>query len=88
MSSFMDHSAANRPGWAGKSMTVLKEWFTVRRVLSLWTIQHARHPEVGWLKRCFTFTETVGLLGTGAQDVHLDFHTAPEFCKIIKFKKM
>ena len=23
-------------------------------------------------------TETVGLLGTGAQDVHLDFHTAPE----------
>ena len=23
---------------------------------------------------CFTSTETVGLLGTGAQDVHLDFH--------------
>ena len=23
-------------------------------------------------------TETVGLLGTGAQDVHLDFHTASE----------
>ena len=32
------------------------------------------------LKCCFTFTETVGLLGTGAQDVHLDFHTAPELC--------
>ena len=32
-----------------------------------------------WLvERCFTSTETVGLLGTGAQDVHLDFHTAPE----------
>ena len=31
-----------------------------------------------WLKSCFTSTETVGLLGTGAQDVHLDFHTAPE----------
>ena len=31
-----------------------------------------------WLKCCFTFTETVGLLGTGAQDGHLDFHTAPE----------
>ena len=30
------------------------------------------------LKCCFTSTETVGLLGTGAQDVHLDFHTAPE----------
>ena len=26
----------------------------------------------------FTSTETVGLLGTGAQDGHLDFHTAPE----------
>ena len=26
----------------------------------------------------FTSTETEGLLGTGAQDVHLDFHTAPE----------
>ena len=30
------------------------------------------------LKRCFTSTETVGLLGTGAQDGHLDFHTASE----------
>ena len=29
---------------------------------------------------CFTSTETVGLLGTGAQDSHLDFHTAPELC--------
>ena len=37
------------------------------------------------LKCCFTSTETVGLLGTGALDVHLNFHTAPElwrrFCK-------
>ena len=24
---------------------------------------------------CFTSAETVGLLGTGAQDGHLDFHT-------------
>ena len=31
-----------------------------------------------WLKSCFTSTETVGLWGTGAQDVHLDFHTAAE----------
>ena len=30
------------------------------------------------LKCCFSSTETVGLIGTGAQDVHLDFHTAPE----------
>ena len=35
---------------------------------------------VGWLKCCFTSTETVGLLGTGALDVHLDFHTTPELC--------
>ena len=27
---------------------------------------------------CYTSIETVGLLGTGAQDGHLDFHTAPE----------
>ena len=31
-----------------------------------------------WLKCCFTPIEAVGLLGTGAQDVHLDLHTAPE----------
>ena len=29
---------------------------------------------------CFPSTETVGLLGTGAQDVHLDFHTDHELC--------
>ena len=34
-----------------------------------------------WLVECcFTSTKTVGLLETGAQDGHLDFHTAPEFC--------
>ena len=32
------------------------------------------------LKCCFTSTETVSLLGTGVQDGHLDFHTAPELC--------
>ena len=32
------------------------------------------------LKCCFTSTETVGLLKTGAQDGRLDFHTAPEIC--------
>ena len=37
---------------------------------------------VGWLKGCFTSTETVGLLGTGAQDGHLDSHTAPELCVV------
>jgi len=34
-----------------------------------------------WLVECcFTSTETVGLLGTGAQDGHLDFYTAPGLC--------
>ena len=34
---------------------------------------------VSWLVECcFTPTDTVGLLGTGAQDGHLDFHTPPE----------
>ena len=28
-------------------------------------------------------TETVGLLGMGAQDVHLDFYTAPELISIL-----
>ena len=33
------------------------------------------------LKCCFTSTETVGLLGTGAQDGHLPVDTAPELWK-------
>ena len=34
---------------------------------------------VAWLVECcFTSREPVGLLGTGAQDDHLNFHTAPE----------
>ena len=33
-----------------------------------------------WLKSGFMSTETIGLLGTGTQNVHLDFHTAPELC--------
>ena len=33
---------------------------------------------LGLVECCFTSTETVGLLGTGSQDGHLDFHTGPE----------
>ena len=33
------------------------------------------------LKCYFTSTETGGLLGTGAQDGHLDFHTIPGLCR-------
>ena len=32
----------------------------------------------------FASTETVGLLGTGAQDGHLDFRTAPELCEVVE----
>ena len=34
--------------------------------------------EVKKLNGCFTSTETIGLLGTGAQDIHLNCHTDPE----------
>ena len=41
-----------------------------------------RSERVGWLVECcFTSRETVGLLGAGAQDVHLDFHTGHELYK-------
>ena len=39
---------------------------------------HAVANLVELVECCFTSTETVGLLGTGAQDGHLDFHTAHE----------
>ena len=32
------------------------------------------------LKCCFTSTDTIGILGMGAQDGHLDFHATPELC--------
>ena len=35
----------------------------------------------------FTSTETVGLLGTGAQDGHLDFRTAPESRSVFRSAK-
>ena len=36
---------------------------------------------VSWLVECcFTSTKTVGLLGTGAQESHYDFHTSPQLC--------
>jgi len=53
----------------------------VCRDVTLHAHSNTKVTNVGWLAECcFTFTETVGLLGTGAQDVHLDFHTAPEVC--------
>ena len=44
-----------------------------------WALKHATIylSPWSWLKCCFTSTLTLGLLGTGAQDGHLDFHTPP-----------
>ena len=39
-------------------------------------------------KCCFMSTETTGLLGTGAQDGHLDFHTAPELCTLFSISSL
>ena len=36
---------------------------------------------------CLTSTETVDLLGTGAQDDHLDLHAAPELCSVHSFRR-
>ena len=48
--------------------------------VSLGIVQHhlVSLGVVQMAERCFTSTETVGLLGTGAQDGHLAFHTAPD----------
>ena len=37
--------------------------------------------EVKMLKCCFTSTETIGLVGMGARDIHLNLHAAPELCE-------
>ena len=52
-------------------------WMLLRKEL----IMVEDSPRITMLMKCyFTSTEIVGLLGTGAQDGHLDFHTAPELC--------
>ena len=51
-----------------------KSWFTLQRGTD-WKC---------WLKCCFMSIETLGLLGTGAQDSHLDCHTVPELWLEIK----
>ena len=71
----------------------------IRFKLWFWFLIYARinQRDCSWLPRnkkhplckfecCFSSTETIGLLGTGAQDVHLDFHTAPELwlCKFCR----
>ena len=53
---------------------------SVRR-MHLWPFVTGGHA-VKKMGCCLTSTETVGLLGTGAQDVHHNFHTAPELWKM------
>ena len=55
----------------------------VRFLGVLHSLVYVDSQRLGWLVECcFTPSETVGLLGTGAQDGHLDFHTAPELCAV------
>ena len=51
-----------------------------KRKLNVYVLKsHAvRIQRFGWSVALRPATETVGLLGTGAQDVHVDFHTAPD----------
>ena len=73
-----------RSFWSGlhQIVPVLKERIvcprTNRKEEIVMARLHIGHSLVLLLKCCFTSTETVGLLGTGAQDGHLDFHTAAE----------
>ena len=57
------------------------KWYRTE-VLPLTSLTHYRYAKPAHIVElsecCFTSTETVGLLGTGAQDGLLDFHTAPE----------
>ena len=60
----------------------LDQWDNVTAVVRLYSedfyLKSLDNTLLLLLECCFTSTETVGLLGTGAQGGHLDFHTAPE----------
>ena len=47
-------------------------------LINVFHVRYYTARDASLVECCFTSTETVGLLGTGAQDGHLDFHTAPE----------
>ena len=47
-------------------------------LLTEWLAQSTGLSKLQLVKCCFTSTVTVGFLGTGAQDVHLNIHKAPE----------
>ena len=58
----------------GKGDNATQASFVARETMSTKASIHLQ----GLAECCFASTETVGLLGTGAQDGHLDCHTAPE----------
>ena len=61
-----------------------KPFLGVCIIVMWWEVLHCFQS---FLKCCFTSTETVGLLGTGVQDVHLHFHTVPELCFLLTYKR-
>ena len=71
--------SARRLDWSEGKAGGHKGWHSsgIVKYLDL-PLAQFRLYRVGWSVAGFTSTETVGLLGTGAQDTHLDFHTAPE----------
>ena len=79
-----DRSPASTNGSTGQECPALTSGLTVSHETCC--IINWRHAERSYdmngkdwrMKCCFTSTVTVDLLGTGAQDVCFEFHTAPE----------
>ena len=63
--------------------TLCQKWVAVWLLCNLFQCHCMQWQSlVELVECCFMSTETVGLLGTGAQDGHLNFHTAPELWKL------
>ena len=78
MFTYSFHRASRRSQIACGSLGTLKDWVEYESHSHLPV--HTGSDLWGFFLLflcCFTSTETVGLLGTGAQDGHLDFQTAP-----------
>ena len=80
---YMRNSSKETTVMCGETLqrTAMESLHSVKELSVRSVIQSKTLCTSGWLKCCPTSTETVGLLGTGAQDGHLDFHTAPELCR-------
>ena len=62
----------------GRVATMTTAYWIVLTLIANWSLRGSPWSLCLTVECCFSATETVGLLGTGAQDVHLDFHTVPE----------